>query len=155
MKNVPWHSEVVEFCRLLTDRLPQYEISCEHEHSNCVLISHTKVVTLASGTVYETGPIFLYSVLSPCLCYSFLLMANGGRGLTMRNSMSCTRDSVALVQHSHHQITWHWHQTGRHMGQRNRGLTHPRLVIIGRKQLLNNSPQLYCSWSFISSCWNC
>ena len=43
MKNVPWHSEVLEFCKQLCQRLPDYEVSCEHEHSNCVLISHKKV----------------------------------------------------------------------------------------------------------------
>ncbi|XP_051254021.1 S-adenosyl-L-methionine-dependent tRNA 4-demethylwyosine synthase TYW1 [Dicentrarchus labrax] len=42
MANVPWHQEVVAFVQQLTDMLPQYEIACEHEHSNCLLIAHTK-----------------------------------------------------------------------------------------------------------------
>ncbi|CAH1801626.1 unnamed protein product [Owenia fusiformis] len=42
MENVPWHEEVVNFVKQLTDRLPDYEIAAEHEHSNCVLISHKK-----------------------------------------------------------------------------------------------------------------
>uniref|UniRef100_A0A8C5DVA9 S-adenosyl-L-methionine-dependent tRNA 4-demethylwyosine synthase TYW1 n=1 Tax=Gouania willdenowi TaxID=441366 RepID=A0A8C5DVA9_GOUWI len=42
MANVPWHQEVVAFVRQLADMLPQYEIACEHEHSNCLLIAHTK-----------------------------------------------------------------------------------------------------------------
>ncbi|TRY70356.1 hypothetical protein TCAL_09417 [Tigriopus californicus] len=42
MDNVPWHEEVLHFVRQLTSRLPDYEISCEHEHSNCVLVSHKK-----------------------------------------------------------------------------------------------------------------
>ncbi|XP_067932054.1 S-adenosyl-L-methionine-dependent tRNA 4-demethylwyosine synthase TYW1-like [Watersipora subatra] len=42
MKNVPWHHEVVNFCQQLCERLPGYAVSCEHEHSNCVLISHNK-----------------------------------------------------------------------------------------------------------------
>lgn len=43
MANVPWHQEVVAFVQQLADMLPQYEIACEHEHSNCLLIAHTKV----------------------------------------------------------------------------------------------------------------
>ncbi|XP_023343071.1 S-adenosyl-L-methionine-dependent tRNA 4-demethylwyosine synthase [Eurytemora carolleeae] len=42
MENVPWHEEVVKFVQELVDRLPDYEISCEHEHSNCVLVSHKR-----------------------------------------------------------------------------------------------------------------
>ncbi|KAI9542176.1 S-adenosyl-L-methionine-dependent tRNA 4-demethylwyosine synthase [Dissostichus eleginoides] len=45
MANVPWHQEVVTFVQELADMLPQYEIACEHEHSNCLLIAHTKVGT--------------------------------------------------------------------------------------------------------------
>eukprot|EP00073_Rattus_norvegicus_P029321 XP_006249291.2 PREDICTED: S-adenosyl-L-methionine-dependent tRNA 4-demethylwyosine synthase-like [Rattus norvegicus] len=43
MANVPWHEEVVRFVRELVDLLPDYEIACEHEHSNCLLIGHKKV----------------------------------------------------------------------------------------------------------------
>ncbi len=46
MENVPWHEEVVKFVRQLADLLPQYEIAAEHEHSNCLLISHKKVKCL-------------------------------------------------------------------------------------------------------------
>ncbi|XP_029027149.1 S-adenosyl-L-methionine-dependent tRNA 4-demethylwyosine synthase TYW1 [Betta splendens] len=42
MANVPWHQEVVAFVQQLADMLPQYEIACEHEHSNCLLIAHSK-----------------------------------------------------------------------------------------------------------------
>lgn len=42
MDNVPWHEEVLSFVQQLASRLPDYEISCEHEHSNCVLVSHKK-----------------------------------------------------------------------------------------------------------------
>lgn len=42
MANVPWHQEVVAFVQQLADMLPQYEIACEHEHSNCLLIAHNK-----------------------------------------------------------------------------------------------------------------
>lgn len=43
MANVPWHEEVVTFVRLLCERLPQYGLACEHEHSNCLLLANTKV----------------------------------------------------------------------------------------------------------------
>ncbi|XP_061638248.1 S-adenosyl-L-methionine-dependent tRNA 4-demethylwyosine synthase TYW1 isoform X2 [Phyllopteryx taeniolatus] len=42
MANVPWHREVVDFARQLLDLLPGYDIACEHEHSNCLLIAHNK-----------------------------------------------------------------------------------------------------------------
>ena len=42
MENVPWHSEVVRFVGDLVERLEEYEISCEHEHSNCVLVANKK-----------------------------------------------------------------------------------------------------------------
>lgn len=42
MANVPWHQEVVAFVQQLADMLPEYEIACEHEHSNCLLLAHTK-----------------------------------------------------------------------------------------------------------------
>lgn len=59
MANIPWHEEVfvcvfvhwlyilsrqvVGFVQKLADMLEDYEIACEHEHSNCVLIAHKKV----------------------------------------------------------------------------------------------------------------
>ncbi|NXM26531.1 TYW1 synthase, partial [Oxyruncus cristatus] len=43
MANVPWHEEVVGFVQDLAELLPDYEIACEHEHSNCLLLAHTKV----------------------------------------------------------------------------------------------------------------
>ncbi|XP_061460947.1 S-adenosyl-L-methionine-dependent tRNA 4-demethylwyosine synthase TYW1-like [Rhineura floridana] len=42
MANVPWHEEVGRFVQELADLLPDYEIACEHEHSNCLLIAHKK-----------------------------------------------------------------------------------------------------------------
>ena len=47
MKNVPYHIEVVRFCTLLASAYNKkygdvYEISCEHEHSCCVLITNKK-----------------------------------------------------------------------------------------------------------------
>jgi len=42
MENVPWHTEVVRFVQDLVDRLPDYKISSEHEHSNCLLVAHKK-----------------------------------------------------------------------------------------------------------------
>ncbi|XP_029651219.1 S-adenosyl-L-methionine-dependent tRNA 4-demethylwyosine synthase TYW1 [Octopus sinensis] len=42
MKNVPWHEEVCGFVQQLADLLPDYEIACEHEHSNCLLVANKK-----------------------------------------------------------------------------------------------------------------
>ncbi|XP_045427184.1 S-adenosyl-L-methionine-dependent tRNA 4-demethylwyosine synthase TYW1 isoform X1 [Pipistrellus kuhlii] len=42
LANVPWHEEVVRFVRELVGLIPDYEIACEHEHSNCLLIAHRK-----------------------------------------------------------------------------------------------------------------
>uniref|UniRef100_A0A8C4NNW0 tRNA-yW synthesizing n=1 Tax=Eptatretus burgeri TaxID=7764 RepID=A0A8C4NNW0_EPTBU len=42
MANVPWHEEVVSFVTHLADLLPNYEIACEHAHSNCLLLAHTR-----------------------------------------------------------------------------------------------------------------
>uniref|UniRef100_A0A3P9HHC4 tRNA 4-demethylwyosine synthase (AdoMet-dependent) n=1 Tax=Oryzias latipes TaxID=8090 RepID=A0A3P9HHC4_ORYLA len=42
MANVPWHQEVVAFVQQLAAMLPEYEVACEHEHSNCLLIAHKK-----------------------------------------------------------------------------------------------------------------
>lgn len=44
MANVPWHEEVVSFVLQLTSLLKDYEIASEHEHSNCLLIAHKKVI---------------------------------------------------------------------------------------------------------------
>lgn len=45
MKNVPWHDEVVGFVEMLAAHLPRYEIACEHEHSNCLLLADVKFRT--------------------------------------------------------------------------------------------------------------
>ncbi|XP_061224212.1 S-adenosyl-L-methionine-dependent tRNA 4-demethylwyosine synthase TYW1-like, partial [Neopsephotus bourkii] len=42
ISNVPWHEEVVHFVQELASLIPDYEIACEHEHSNCLLIAHKK-----------------------------------------------------------------------------------------------------------------
>ncbi|PIK50912.1 hypothetical protein BSL78_12212 [Apostichopus japonicus] len=42
MQNVPWHEEVLGFVQNLVDMLPDYELACEHEHSNCVLLANKK-----------------------------------------------------------------------------------------------------------------
>ncbi|XP_039588805.1 S-adenosyl-L-methionine-dependent tRNA 4-demethylwyosine synthase TYW1-like isoform X2 [Passer montanus] len=45
MANVPWHGEVVSFVQELARLLPEYGIACEHEHSNCLLLAHSKTET--------------------------------------------------------------------------------------------------------------
>ncbi|XP_013376023.1 PREDICTED: S-adenosyl-L-methionine-dependent tRNA 4-demethylwyosine synthase isoform X2 [Chinchilla lanigera] len=49
MANVPWHEEVVRFVCELVDLIPDYEIACEHEHSNCLLIAHKRIDPNFSG----------------------------------------------------------------------------------------------------------
>jgi len=43
MNNVPYHQEVVDFTQTLCKYIPDYELACEHEHSNCVLLANKKV----------------------------------------------------------------------------------------------------------------
>ena len=49
MKSVPFHSEVVEFAQQFVGVLEEdpvtagsYAVACEHQHSCCVLIAHTR-----------------------------------------------------------------------------------------------------------------
>lgn len=42
LKNVPWHEEVLYFSSKLAERLENYEVACEHEHSNCILMANKK-----------------------------------------------------------------------------------------------------------------
>jgi len=43
MQNVPWYEEVVLFVNELHKYISsEYEITCEHAHSNCILLSHSK-----------------------------------------------------------------------------------------------------------------
>ncbi|CEO94991.1 hypothetical protein PBRA_003804 [Plasmodiophora brassicae] len=44
MKSVPFHHEVKSFCEALCREIgdDQYDLACEHEHSCCVVIGHTK-----------------------------------------------------------------------------------------------------------------
>ncbi|KAK8790556.1 hypothetical protein WA171_002078 [Blastocystis sp. BT1] len=42
MANCPWYSEVVDYAQKLNALLDDYEISCEHEHSCSVLLTHKK-----------------------------------------------------------------------------------------------------------------
>eukprot|EP00731_Ephydatia_muelleri_P023216 Em0015g799a len=47
MVNVPWHEEVMEFVSQFVGHLSDYEVACEHEHSNCVLIAHKRAVDVS------------------------------------------------------------------------------------------------------------
>ena len=49
MANIPWHEEVLGFVHKLAERLEGYEMACEHEHSNCVLLAHQKVRGMGVG----------------------------------------------------------------------------------------------------------
>ncbi len=69
-------SQVVSFVRDLADLLPDYAIASEHEHSNCVLIAHTKVLTIRSINVNGLAGY----IRSFDTTYSFVSMANGTLG---------------------------------------------------------------------------
>ncbi|XP_078479254.1 S-adenosyl-L-methionine-dependent tRNA 4-demethylwyosine synthase TYW1-like, partial [Lampetra planeri] len=62
MANVPWHEEVVGFVQQLAAMLPDYELACEHEHSNCLLLAHKRV---RAGTSGVWGPGWVVCV---CVC---------------------------------------------------------------------------------------
>ncbi|EJW03892.1 hypothetical protein EDEG_01820 [Edhazardia aedis USNM 41457] len=49
LTNVPFHFEVVEFCKAIL--IDDYEIACAHDHSCCVLIAHKK---FKSGKIWKT-----------------------------------------------------------------------------------------------------
>lgn len=34
---------MLSFVQELVNLLPEYDVACEHEHSNCVLVAHKKV----------------------------------------------------------------------------------------------------------------
>uniref|UniRef100_A0ABI7XJH8 Radical SAM core domain-containing protein n=1 Tax=Felis catus TaxID=9685 RepID=A0ABI7XJH8_FELCA len=70
MANVPWHEEVVHFVRELVALIPNYEIACEHEHSNCLLIAHTRVKIAQLCLLFFFFLLFIFS----CLSYSGYLL---------------------------------------------------------------------------------
>ncbi|XP_041882514.1 LOW QUALITY PROTEIN: S-adenosyl-L-methionine-dependent tRNA 4-demethylwyosine synthase TYW1-like [Corvus kubaryi] len=73
MANVPWHGEVVSFVQELARLLPDYGIACEHEHSNCVLMAHSKV-RLPRGTPGTHGA-------APGRCCTIALCGSNRPGL--------------------------------------------------------------------------
>lgn len=43
MSNVPWHEEVISFVKEIQKYVAhEYEVTCEHKHSNCLLLAHVK-----------------------------------------------------------------------------------------------------------------
>lgn len=89
MAHVPWHEEVVQFVRELVDLIPDYEIACEHEHSNCLLIAHK----------------------------SLKLVVNGGRGSIITASRSSSRNMKIVVdqKRSVQRIIWPELLTGHYL----------------------------------------
>lgn len=63
MANVPWHEEVIYFVQQLANLLPDYEIACEHEHSNCLLLAHHKV-TLHRHAWHKAAVLLLHSFVA-------------------------------------------------------------------------------------------
>jgi len=77
MANVPWHEEVVRFVCELVDLIPDYEVACEHEHSNCLLIAHKKVrtaqVCVLPSPLSFLLPSSLFSLFFPSPYYSEII----------------------------------------------------------------------------------
>ncbi len=67
MVNVPWHEEVLNFVQTFAALLPDYEVACEHEHSNCVLIAHKKVGVALVLRVHASIPVLYCTVLYCCV----------------------------------------------------------------------------------------
>lgn len=65
MENVPWHEEVIKFAEKLVAMLPDYAIASEHEHSNCILIAHNKVIITI--TIYI---LFIFLIINYKLHYA-------------------------------------------------------------------------------------
>ncbi len=63
MVNVPWHEEVLNFVQTFAALLPDYEVACEHEHSNCVLIAHKKVGVALVLRVHASIPVLYYTAV--------------------------------------------------------------------------------------------
>ncbi|CAF0770517.1 unnamed protein product [Brachionus calyciflorus] len=43
MQNVPWYDEILNFVKQIQEELSnEYEITCEHQHSMCLLLAHKK-----------------------------------------------------------------------------------------------------------------
>ena len=76
MANVPWHEEVVRFVCELVNLIPDYEIACEHEHSNCLLIAHKKVRTAQVCVLPSPLSLLpsLFSLFFPSPYYSEILL---------------------------------------------------------------------------------
>lgn len=72
MANMPWHEEVVHFVRELVDLIPDYEIACEHEHSNCLLIAHKKVRITQVCILLSPLPLLIFLLFSPSFLLSLL-----------------------------------------------------------------------------------
>ena len=51
---------MLNFVQNFADLLPDYEISCEHEHSNCVLIAHKKVLAIIANLAHNTTGFFTF-----------------------------------------------------------------------------------------------
>ncbi|CAL1549107.1 unnamed protein product [Lymnaea stagnalis] len=94
MENVPWHEEVVKFVTQLVDRLPDYELASEHEHSNCLLTAQKKLLQDGEWWTWIASLNF-----TSC-------------GVVTKKAMG--------KRHSLHLIIWPLHQTGQFMVLRNK-----------------------------------
>eukprot|EP00730_Choanoeca_flexa_P016974 TRINITY_DN8112_c0_g1_i1.p1 TRINITY_DN8112_c0_g1~~TRINITY_DN8112_c0_g1_i1.p1 ORF type:complete len:750 (+),score=171.27 TRINITY_DN8112_c0_g1_i1:269-2251(+) len=64
MNNVPYHEEVLGFVQRLVDLLDDYELICEHEHSNSVLAVHKRLCINGRWNTWIDYPKFIELVRS-------------------------------------------------------------------------------------------
>eukprot|EP00045_Choanoeca_perplexa_P005760 m.48322 g.48322 ORF g.48322 m.48322 type:complete len:760 (-) comp13278_c0_seq1:54-2333(-) len=64
MDNVPYHEEVMGFVQRLVDLLDDYELICEHEHSNSVLAVHKRLCINGRWNTWIDYPKFIELVRS-------------------------------------------------------------------------------------------
>lgn len=118
MANVPWHEEVIYFVQQLANLLPDYEIACEHEHSNCLLLAHHKVTLhrhawhkavvsrlycnfsfrpLKGVTNKDASSISVNVIEKKVLIWALALNCHSGEGLNLPSCVFMLSPDTALV----------------------------------------------------------
>lgn len=72
--------QVIGFVQQLVDLLPDYELACEHEHSNCLLVANKSKVSELHLTFFWQKPIcgcstsyYFNSMLTNCLTLTWIV----------------------------------------------------------------------------------
>ncbi|EDV22483.1 uncharacterized protein TRIADDRAFT_28630, partial [Trichoplax adhaerens] len=112
MENIPWHQEVLSFTDKLVDNLPEYEIACEHEHSNCVLVAHKKFKVHGRWHTWIDYAKFHKLIAE--------FASNGGKNFDASDYMALTPD-WAVIGHPAHgfdpvETRWHRKKNNKDIG---------------------------------------